>query len=145
MVQERAKGLIGHPNASWPPLAAETIAHKSGLNMPLLETGEMRDSIEHTVIDSSHAEVGSNLDRAVWHESGTSRVPPRPFLSLAAHQEGPQVAKMVAKTVGAAIVGGLAGSRVHDFFEIAHIAGEALHSIRETASDLVESDEEKRR
>jgi phage gpG-like protein len=145
MVQERAKNLIGVPRPEWPPLAPETLSGKAGINTPLLESGKLRASISHTVIDSSHGEVGSDLDRAVWHEQGTSRVPPRPFLSLAAHQEGPAVAKMVAKTMGLSIAAGLAGSRVHDFFEIARLAGEALHSIRETASDLVESDELKRR
>jgi hypothetical protein len=146
MVEERAKGLLGHPNDSWAPLKPETIAHKGGLNMPLLTEGNMRDSIEHTVIDSNHGEVGSNSEIAVIQSLGSSRgLPPRPFLSLAAHQEGPAVAKMVAKTMGLSIAAGLAGSRVRDFFEIAHIAGEAFHSIRETASDLVDSDEEKRR
>jgi hypothetical protein len=145
MVQERAKDLIGVPQPSWPPLAASTLRAKGNINTPLLESGAMRDSIAHTVIDSSLGEVGSDLDRAVWMEIGTSRAPPRSFLALAAHQEGPAVAKMVAKTMGASIAAGLAGSHVHDFFEIAHIAGEAFHSIRETASDLVESDEEKRR
>jgi phage gpG-like protein len=145
IVEERSKGLMGHPNDHWPPLAPETLKRKDGVNTPLLETGEMRASISHTVIDSSHGEVGSNLDRSVFIEMGTSRIPPRPFLSLAAHQSGPDVAKVVAKTVGAAIASGLAGSRVHDFFRIAHIAGEAFRSIRETASDLVESPEDEKR
>jgi hypothetical protein len=146
MVQERAKDLIGVPRREWPPLAPETLARKVGINTPLLESGKLRASISHTVIDSSHGEVGSDLDRALWMECGTSRgAPPRPFLSLAAHQEGPAVAKMVAKTMGASIAAGLAGSRVRDFFEIARLAGEALHSIRETASDLVTPDEDQNR
>ena len=51
MVKERAKGLIGHPNASWPPLAPETLKRKDNVNTPLLETGEMRYLIEHVVAD----------------------------------------------------------------------------------------------
>jgi hypothetical protein len=146
LVEGRAKDLIGVPQPSWPPLAAETLARKDGINTPLLETGLLRNSIEHTVIDSNHAEVGSDLDRAVFMELGTSRgVPPRSYLALSAQESGPAVAKVVAKTVGGAISGGLAGSRVHDFFEIAHIAGEALHRIGETASDFLDSDEEQRR
>jgi phage gpG-like protein len=147
IVQERAKGLLGHPNDSWAPLKPETIAQKGGLNMPLLNHGTMRDSIEHVVIDSNHAEVGSNSEIAVIQSLGSSRgLPPRPFLSLAGHLEGANVAKVVARTVGGAIGAGLAGRRVHDFFELAHIAGEAFRSIRETASDLVEApDEEKRK
>ena len=58
MVKERAKGMIGNPNPGWPPLKPKTIAHKGGLALPLLETGEMRDSIEHTVVDASQGWVG---------------------------------------------------------------------------------------
>ena len=140
MVKERAKGLIGHPNDSWPPLAPETLKRKDGVNTPLLETGEMRDSIEHVVADSSHGYVGSNDDKAVWQELGTSRgIPPRSFIGLAAHLEGPNVAKVAGKTLVAAIGAGLAGRRVHEFFEIAHIAAEAFHKVGETASDLLDS------
>jgi phage gpG-like protein len=146
MVEDRAKGLIGHPNGHWPPLAPETIARKGGLNMPLLETGEMRESIEHTVVDSNHGYVGSNNDKAVWQELGTSRgIPPRPFLGLAADLEGPAVEKVVARTLGGAIGGGLAGSRVHEFFELAHVVGEALRPIKESAEDLLSPDDERRR
>jgi hypothetical protein len=78
MIAEKSRGLIGVPNDHWAPLAPETLARKDGVNTPLLETGEMRSSIEHKVIDSSHGEVGSDLDRAVWMELGTSRgSPPR--------------------------------------------------------------------
>jgi hypothetical protein len=146
IVECRAKNLIGHPQAGWAPLAAETLARKDGINTPLLETGTLRSSITHTVIDSNHAEVGSDLDRAVWMELGTSRgTPPRSYLAKAAMESGPDVAKVVAKTVGAAIVGGLAGSRVRDFFEIAHIAGEAFHSIKDLGEDLVTPDDEKQK
>jgi phage gpG-like protein len=142
IVEERAKGLIGHPNDHWPPLKPETIAHKGGLNMPLLETGEMRDSIQHTVVDSNHGYVGSNNDKAVWQELGTSRgIPPRSFLGLAAQLEGPAVAKVVGQTVAGAIGGGLAGSRVKDFLELARMAGHALHPLKETAQDLLTPDE----
>ena len=72
IVEERAKGLIGHPNTSWPPLAPETLKRKDNINTPLLETGEMRDLIEHVVVDSSTATLaqtmtrrsGRNLERA---------------------------------------------------------------------------------
>ena len=146
IVEERAKGLLGHPNDFWAPLKPETIAQKGGLNMPLLNEGNLRSSISHTVIDSNHAEVGSNSDVAVIQSLGSSRgIPPRPFLSLAAHLEGPAVAKVVAKTMGASIAAGLAGSRVHDFFEIARIAGEAFHRVGDLVSDLVTPDEEQKR
>jgi phage gpG-like protein len=144
IVEEKAKGLLGHPNAYWEPLKPETIRRKDGINSPLLDQGTMRDSIEHVVIDSNHAEVGSNSEIAVIQSLGSSRgIPPRPFLSLAAMESGPAVAKVVGKTMAAAIGAGLAGSRVHDFFQIAHIAGEAFHELKETAEDLVTPDDEK--
>ena len=106
----------------------------------------MRDSIEHVVADSSHGYVGSNDDKAVWQELGTSRgIPPRSFIGLAAHLEGPNVAKVAGKTLVAAIGAGLAGRRVHEFFEIAHIAAEAFHKVGETASDLLTPEEEENR
>jgi hypothetical protein len=145
IVKERAKGMIGHPNPGWAPLKPETIAHKGGLAMPLLETGEMRDSIEHTVVDASQGWVGSNLDRSIFHELGTSRVPPRSFLAHSAMASGPEIAKVVAKTVGAAISGGLAGQRVHDFFELARLAGHVFHEVKELGEDLVTPDEEQKR
>jgi hypothetical protein len=148
IVKGRAKDLIGVPQPSWPPLAPETLKRKDGINTPLLESGLLRSSLAHTVIDSNDAEVGSDLDRAVWMELGTSRgTPPRPYLSLAAHQSGPAVAKMVAKTIGRAISGGLAGSRVHDFFAMARLAGEAFHELKELGEDPVEEpdDQEKKR
>jgi phage gpG-like protein len=146
IVQERARGLLGHPNAYWEPLKPETIAHKGGLDMPLLESGAMRSSISHVVVDSSHGWVGSNSEVAVVQELGSSRgIPPRPFLSLAAHQSGPDVAKVVGKKMVAAIGAGLAGSRVHDFFQIAHIAGEAFHELKELGEDLVTPEDETRK
>jgi phage gpG-like protein len=117
LVETRAKDLIGVPQGSWPPLAAETLRQKGGVNTPLLESGEMRSSIEHTVQGSSGF-VGSNSDIAVFQELGTSRgIPPRSFLGLAAQQSGPDVAKIVAQTVGAAIAGGLAGRGIGEILE----------------------------
>jgi phage gpG-like protein len=146
LVETRAKGLIGHPNSHWAPLAVETLRRKDGVNTPLLETGEMRDSIEHTVVDSNHGYVGSNSDIAVYQELGTSRgLPPRSFLGLAAQIEGPDVAKVVARTVGAAIGAALSGSRVVATIEMLHFVGEALKPIKELGEDLVTTDEEQTR
>jgi phage gpG-like protein len=41
----------------------------------LLETGDLRDSIER-VVPHGIAYVGSNNKKALWHELGTSRIPP---------------------------------------------------------------------
>ena len=40
--------MLGHEQPMWQGLKPETIAHKARGNTPLLETGEMRASIEFT-------------------------------------------------------------------------------------------------
>src|ERR1035437_10054844 len=87
MVAKQAKSAIGKTHELWPPLKPATIARKLRGNTPLLETGELRDSIEWTVHGhGSHVEgeVGSNNDKAVWHELGTRTIPPRSFLASSA-------------------------------------------------------------
>ena len=78
---------LGTYQAGWAPLKPETIASKATGDSPLLETGHMRDSISHYVNPFSafamEVVVGSTDKKAVWQELGTSRIPPRPFLSLA--------------------------------------------------------------
>jgi phage gpG-like protein len=81
--------MLGHypSDGSWPPLAASTIASKATGDSPLLETAELRESIEYNA-DHREAYIGSNNDKALFHELGTSTVPPRPFLTAAAvHKE----------------------------------------------------------
>ncbi len=114
VVEDRAKEIIGHyqadtgPFDQWRPLAADTLAEKERLGYappdnPLLRTGEMRDSIEHTV-EARRALVGSNNDIAVYQELGTHgpnpgpdgyHVPPRSFLGAAAFQKEAEVAELL--------------------------------------------------
>jgi phage gpG-like protein len=128
IVQTNAKDAIGneHNGYDWPPLAESTIADKERQGYtapaPLLRTGELRDSI-HTTIGHHVAYVGSNNDKAVWHEFGTNRVPPRPFISKAAIESEELIHKITVKTVGRALAGHRAGSGIID----------ALHAIQEGA------------
>src|SRR5438874_10997755 len=72
-----AAAYIGTYQTGWPALAESTITSKAAAGFavpaPLLETGEMRDSIRHEV-DPILLEVvvGSNDKRALWQEVGTS-------------------------------------------------------------------------
>ena len=85
VVLAEAKRLPGTYQAGWPALQPETIARKATGNSPLLETGEMRDSYARKVVSAAEAVVGSDNDKALWHELGTSRgIPPRPVLKAAA-------------------------------------------------------------
>jgi hypothetical protein len=80
------QGAAG-PYPAWAPLKPATIAHKANGDTPLLETGEMRDSYERTVLPGE-AHVGSNNMKAVWQELGTSKIPPRSVIGMAAvHKE----------------------------------------------------------
>lgn len=91
LTQAMAAEYIGHELPEWKPLAASTIEQKRRLGFagqvsatdPLLRTGALRDSIkvEHEGLEMA---VGSALKEAAYQEVGTSRVPPRPYLALAA-------------------------------------------------------------
>lgn len=109
MVEEEAKRVLGDYEYGWAPLSPYTIAKKATGDSPGLETGEMRDSVYHTVTygagGNGSVNVGSDLDKALWFELGNSRgQPPRPWLSVAAQNMAPVVADMC-------------GARMHAFLQ----------------------------
>jgi phage gpG-like protein len=53
----------------------------------------LRDSIEREV-QRHVAYVGSNDKKALFHEYGTSRIPPRPFLAIAATAKTDEIGQM---------------------------------------------------
>jgi hypothetical protein len=101
MIETEAKRVIGQyaDGYDWPQLADATQEERARLgfppNEPLLRTGEMRDSIEHTIISSREAEVGSDSDIAVYQELGTSKIPPRSFLVQAAIHKEEDIVRMI--------------------------------------------------
>lgn len=95
ILEDEAKSYPGEYQTGWAPLKPETIEQKATGDSPLLETGELRNSYEHTV-EGKSGYVGSNDDKAVWQELGTSRgIPPRPVLELAAKTKGEEAADAV--------------------------------------------------
>lgn len=105
LVMDEAKSLPGHPQAGWPALAPSTVAKKTQpADSILLETGELVASYERTV-GHHEAQVGSNSDKAVWHELGTSRMPPRPVLVKAATNKEGEVRKILGDRAYAALIG----------------------------------------
>jgi phage gpG-like protein len=102
MVAEEAKHLVGHEQSEWPSLAQSTIERKGSGDEPLLETGEMRDSIEFRV-EGLTAVIGSDNEKAVAHEHGTGHVPPRPFLSTAALHKSPEIVELLAEKLKLAL------------------------------------------
>ena len=142
MVCTEAKRVIGEGYDFWPALKPETLARKM-MATPLLETGELRASIEW----QSHGlegTVGSNNDKAVWQELGTSRIPPRSFLMGAAQHMEDKIHKMAGRAVMAVLAGrGLHGS---EMAELIHLLKHVAHEVKETAKEIFSDDEgEKRR
>ncbi len=95
-----AKSFIGEEQEGWDPLAASTIADKArqgyAVPAPLLRTGSLRDSLEavaESVGDGVHGEIGTQNETAHFHEFGSSREPPRPFLGPAMMLTEPAIAK----------------------------------------------------
>jgi HK97 gp10 family phage protein len=112
IVKEHAQAQLGHyldhggpyPGEPWAPLKASTIARK-GHDTPLIDTGELHDSIEVTA-KHNHAEIGVKSaigssgkdigDIAVWMEFGTVHISPRPFMGPALHEEQKEVGEFIA-------------------------------------------------
>jgi phage gpG-like protein len=98
LILDECKKEIGNyqsaagPFAGWAPLKPETISRKANGDTPLLETGEMRDSYER-VVGKGEAHVGSNNKKALYHELGTSKIPPRSVIGIAAVHKEEQIHK----------------------------------------------------
>lgn len=102
ILETEAKRVIGTYDYQWPQLAPSTQADRARKgfppNEPLLRTGELRDSIGHTV-GHGEAWVGSNSKIAVYQELGTRTIPPRSFLSGAVSAKQEEVEKVFAGIV----------------------------------------------
>jgi phage gpG-like protein len=141
MVCAEAKRVIGEGYPEWPALAPGTLAHKM-MNTPLLETGELRGSIEWNA-EGNEGFVGSNLEKAVWHELGTSKIPPRPFLMGAAMRMEPLIHAMAAKAVMAVLAG--RGLHSSELGELIHLLKHVAHEVKETVTEMTKDDTEQRR
>lgn len=113
-IEDTAKDEIGQyqaevgPFPAWAPLADSTEAEKERLGFPLeaplLRTGDLRESIRHEV-SGLEAVIGSDSDVMVYHEFGTSKMPPRPVIGPAAVRSE----SVIKDVIGAATVAGLTG------------------------------------
>lgn len=99
-VEKAAKEKIGEYQetagsfVAWAELADSTKQDRERQgypdNEPLLRDGELRDSIEHTVL-FQEVQIGSNRPIAEYQELGTEHIPPRSFLGGAAFEETPDI------------------------------------------------------
>lgn len=121
IVETEAKRVIGTYDArpEWPDLADTTkedrVRQGYPENEPLLRTGEMRDSIEHTVVSSHEAQVGSNNDKAVWQELGTRTIPPRSFLKSSVVRKVKEIEHAIGYTMHAHLSSGGKSDAGHAF------------------------------
>jgi hypothetical protein len=103
---------------------------------------ELRASIEWQAHGLEGA-VGSNNDKAVWHELGTSRLPPRSFLMGAAVKMEDKIHKMAGRAVVALIAGGSLHSP--ELAELLHLLKHAAHEVKEDIKEMMPKDEDNRR
>jgi hypothetical protein len=142
LIEDRAKEVIGTYIFNWPQLAESTQAQRVELgfsaNEPLLRTGKLRDSIGH-VVEGNVGYVGTNDPVAKYHEYGTSKIPPRPFLAGALAATEGEIPKIFGSAVSAAMRG--AGREYHELKELLHVLKEVGHELKETAKDVLEDDD----
>ena len=115
LVEATAKAEIGHyqpkvgPFPAWAPLADSTEAQKAAkgypAGAPLEASGQMRDNITHQV-EGDEAVIGSPDERMVYHEFGTSKMPPRPVLGPAVYSNKAKIEQIIGKAVVAGLMGG---------------------------------------
>ena len=104
LVETESKRVIGTYDYGWPQLSEYTLARKEA-NTPLLETGEMRESIGHTTM-GNETSIGSNEDKALWQELGTAKIPPRSFLQGAAVHKEEEIIKLIGESFHQYLIGG---------------------------------------
>ena len=118
LIEKDAKKQIGHYQGqvgefpAWAPLAASTEAEKARLGAPLgaplLRHGGLYASFEHQLLSDTEGVVGSTDPTLIFHEFGTSKMPPRPVM-------GPAVVKnraRIQQILGRAIVEGILSGEV---------------------------------
>lgn len=114
IIETEAKDAIGAyqdesgPFAAWAELAEATKADRAQQGYPEdepeLRTGELRDSIHHTVV-GHEAEVGSDAPVMEYQELGTSKMPPRSILGGAAARSGKEAAEAIGEDIVTVLIG----------------------------------------
>jgi phage gpG-like protein len=86
---ELIREMIGREQPQWLPLADSTVEQKAKKgwgrdgdpSSPLYATGEMAESVTYHVHSDTFAQIGTDDPIAVFHEYGTSHIPPRPMFN----------------------------------------------------------------
>ena len=111
---EKARGRVGHyqdaagPFPAWAALARSTEAEKRRLgyrpDAPLERSGAMRERFDFDV-EGTQAVVGSPDQVAVWHETGTPRMPAREVFGPTAVVDGPGAVERFARRLIGVMLG----------------------------------------
>ena len=143
MVEKEAKTAIGTYRYDWPRLEPETVARKAKGDTPLLETGELRDSIEH-IVGREGTEVvgyvGTNNPIAKYHELRTRNIPPRSFLGEAAMRQEHKILAMMERTIAATFDHG--GPHYRELRELFHVLHMAYVETKKLAHEFLDEDEQ---
>jgi HK97 gp10 family phage protein len=115
LLEDKAKETVGEyhdaigPAPAWADLAdatkADRVAKGFHEDEPLLRTGALRDSISHEVA-GHEAWIGSDSEIAEYHETGTSRMPPRPIFGTALYGNIDQAVDAIGHAATVHISGG---------------------------------------
>lgn len=126
VIETDAKAQIGHYQGAqgefpaWAPLADSTEAEKARLGAPagapLLRHGGLFASFGHELVSDDEGVVGSTDPTLIYHEFGTSKMPPRPVLGPAMLKSREKIKKLLARALVQGILGGELTAGGEDYF-----------------------------
>ena len=115
ILEKDMREQIGHyqgqagPHPAWAPLAESTEEEKARLgyptDAPLLRSGDLHDSFTHEQ-QGDEGIVGSTDPKMVYHEAGTSRMPPRPVVAPALFKNRKKIESLLGDATFEVIKGG---------------------------------------
>lgn len=114
IVEDEAKSKgFGSYTYGYEPLKPATVARKKTGDSPLLETGELKGSVQHKV-EGHSGFVGTDNDKGVYNFLGTSRgIPPRDPIKGAVEHSGAKVEEAIGRPFAAWLGGeGLPKTRI---------------------------------
>jgi phage gpG-like protein len=103
------------PYIAWAPLTPATEEIKARLgapaDAPLYRYGDLQKSFKHEV-DGDDVIVGSTDPVMVYHEFGTSRMPPRPVVGPALYKHRVRIQEILGRALVEGIIGGRLASEL---------------------------------
>jgi hypothetical protein len=126
VIENDAKEQVGHYQSesgefpAWAPLADSTEAEKARLGAPagapLLRHGGLYASFGHEVLSAEEGVAGSTDPTLVYHEFGTSKMPPRPVMGPAVFKNRDKIQAILGQALVEGILGGAAEPGSGDYF-----------------------------